>query len=421
MSPLSLGRTAVRARAQVKVRVPARAQTRLTVPNQIPVLLPSSSHAASREWYIDRLRTVMTVLVLVAHTGMTYGGAGFWFYREVGVSSHLSSILFSSFSATKEAYLMGFFFLLAGYFTPASYDRKGPGRFLLDRLLRLGIPLLFFGFVLAPTTVAMVAASDGHGFWPAILNLWRTKEFINGPLWFAQALLIFSFGYCGWRMIAARLRKPAALFTANYALKPVPNSTIWFLSAIAVGVGAIVLRVPFPVDARFFGLWLGYFSSFIFLFAVGAAAFRHKWLARVSWAQSWPWLLISVLVWPTLPLVKLYWKYRGVHAYFAGGFSFPAILYAFWEPFLAWGLIAAWLVWFRTKFNKPSKLQDWLARRAYAVYILHPPVLVGISLLLRNWHTSPLPKAAVVSILGCVLTWLAADPLVRLPGLRKIV
>jgi hypothetical protein len=40
---------------------------------------------------------------------------------------------------------MGILFLLAGYFTPGSLERKGYARFLSDRFLRLGLPLLAFG------------------------------------------------------------------------------------------------------------------------------------------------------------------------------------------------------------------------------------------------------------------------------------
>ena len=63
---------------------------------------------------------------------------------------------------------MGFFFLLAGYFTPASLERKGYARFLGDRFLRLGLPLLAFIFILGPLTVAIVAAHDGKGFWTSV-------------------------------------------------------------------------------------------------------------------------------------------------------------------------------------------------------------------------------------------------------------
>ena len=41
-----------------------------------------------------------------------------------------------------QAYFMGLLFLISGYFSPQSLDRKGPARFVRDRLIRLGIPLV---------------------------------------------------------------------------------------------------------------------------------------------------------------------------------------------------------------------------------------------------------------------------------------
>ena len=71
---------------------------------------------------------------------ITYGASGLWFYQEREPSGAPSSLLLTTFAATNQAYLMGFLFLLAGYFTPASLERKGYGRFLGDRFLRLGLP-----------------------------------------------------------------------------------------------------------------------------------------------------------------------------------------------------------------------------------------------------------------------------------------
>src|ERR1700752_2185189 len=122
--------------------------------------------APPRDLYIDRLRSVMTAFVLLHHTAITYGAAGGWFYNELHPSAAPSSILLTLFVATNQAYFMGFFFLLAGYFTSSSLERKGYGRFLADRFLRLGLPLLAFILLLAPVTVAMVTAYQGKGFWP---------------------------------------------------------------------------------------------------------------------------------------------------------------------------------------------------------------------------------------------------------------
>ena len=85
------------------------------------------------------------------------------------------------------------------------------------------------------------------------------------------------------------------------------------------------------------------------------------------------------------------------------------------------GLIAALLLIFRRYMNRPSGIWTWLNRRSYAVYIIHPVVLVGISLLLRGWAAPALVKFGVTSTLACATCWILADPLVRAPGLRRIV
>src|ERR1700734_3007689 len=117
-----------------------------------------------RDFYIDNLRSAMTALVILHHTAITYGAIGGWFWGEVQPSRSPSSILLILFCSTNQAYFMGFFFLLAGYFSPASLERKGYARFIADRFLRLGLPLLAFGLLLGPLTAAIVNYAQGEGF-----------------------------------------------------------------------------------------------------------------------------------------------------------------------------------------------------------------------------------------------------------------
>ncbi|AXC15357.1 hypothetical protein ACPOL_6113 [Acidisarcina polymorpha] len=373
---------------------------------------------AQRDFYIDRLRSVMTALVILHHTAITYGGPGGWFWREIEPSGAPSSLLFTLFCATNQAYFMGFFFLLAGFFTPGSLDRKGYRRFIADRFLRLGLPLLAFILILGPATAAIVTWAQGHGFWPTIVYLFRHRRVINGPLWFAEALLIFSLAYCGWRLAAG----PSSSGKQRVP-KPVPGSRWWLASALATAIAALAIRRFVPVGVNIFGLQLGYFAGYIFLFAVGIAAWRQDWLKQLSWKDVRPWVVAAILAWPCLPIgivIAQSVNGRG-NSNFSGGFSWTAILYAFWEPFVAWGLIAAWLLVFRERMNRPSPFWNWLNRRAYAVYIIHPPILVGIALLLHRWAAPALLKFGVVGALACAACWLFSDPLVRLPGVREIV
>jgi peptidoglycan/LPS O-acetylase OafA/YrhL len=371
-----------------------------------------------RDFYIDNLRTAMTALVILHHTAIMYGAIGGWFWREVQPSRSPSSILLILFCSTNQAYFMGFFFLLAGYFTPASLERKGYARFIADRFLRLGLPLLAFGLVLGPLTAALVTAAQGDGFWPTIVYLWQHKEFINGPLWFAQALLLFSLAYCGWRAALG-----PALAQSPQSPKPTPAYRWWLLSALAVAAASLAVRQFVPVGQNVFGLLLAYFPGYIFLFAVGVAAWRFDWLRQLSWQSARPWIVTLFIVWPCLPIGITILKAvnSAANTDTSSGLSWAAILYALWEPFVAWGLIAAWLLVFRERVNQPSAFWSWLNRRAYAVYIIHPPVLVGIALLLHGWVAPALVKFGVVGSLAIALTWLLADPLVRLPGVRRVV
>jgi len=371
-----------------------------------------------RDFYIDRLRSVMTALVILHHTAITYGGSGGWFWREFETSGAPSSTLLTLFCATNQAYFMGFFFLLAGFFTPGSLERKGFALFLSDRLLRLGLPLLAFILILGPATAALVTYARGDGFWPTILSLYQHQRIINGPLWFAQALLIFSIGYCAWRAafgnaLTAPQRTPTRL----------PSSLSWLLGALGVAAVSMAVRQFIPVGENIFGIQLAYFPGYIFLFAAGIAAWRHDWLRQLTWKQARPWVINLAIAWPCLPVGILIARAVAGQgkSNFGGGFSWTAILYALWEPFVAWGMICIWLLLFRERMNQPSAFWDWLNRRAYAVYIIHPFFLVGIALLLHGWVAPALIKFVITGSLTILTCWLVSDPLVRMPGLRRIV
>jgi len=110
------------------------------------------THERPRLFYIDNLRILLIVLVVLHHLAITYGAPGDWPYRE-GQPDMVASVVFALFGAINQAFIMGFFFMISGFFTPGSYDRKGGGPFLKDRLLRLGIPVLFYIVIIDPLVV----------------------------------------------------------------------------------------------------------------------------------------------------------------------------------------------------------------------------------------------------------------------------
>jgi fucose 4-O-acetylase-like acetyltransferase len=367
-----------------------------------------------RTFFIDRLRVVLTALVILHHTAITYGGSGSWFYREVRDGGSPTSLLLTVFCAVNQSFFMGMFFLLAGYFTPGSVARKGVRHYMQERLVRLGIPLLIFGFLLGPLTVALAGAAQGNPIGERWLSLLSQATFVIGPLWFAWALLLFACGFVLWRSVQSA--------SAQDVSRALPTSRQWLLAALVVGAVALALRQIVPVGKNVLGLQLGYFSSYVFLFALGCAASRYRWIERLERQQAMRWMGVTLVTIPTLFVAAaLAGALEGKAVNFNGGLDLPAIIYAFWEPFVAWGIIASLLVVFRERFNAPSEVWKRWGAQAYGAFIVHAPIVVVLSVALSGATIPPALKFIIVGAASIAASFGIAASLLRLPGARRVI
>lgn len=361
----------------------------------------------------DALRATLTLLVLMHHAAISYGAIGDWFYREVPTDRSLSSTLLVYFCTINQAFFMGLFFLLAGYLTPGAIVRRGIYHYILDRLKRLGLPLVFFGCVLGPVTIAIAQTSRGHPFIETLVYLLRVGTFESGPLWFAQALLLFS----GAAVLMLKLSARGQVQRLQEDVSRRWPSNIAVLgAALGTGIGALALRVFWPVGINVWGLQLGYFSSYVVLFAFGCLAARHHWLERLSSDQVHTWWRITIITLPTLPIV--YFLSRVMPALREPVLGY---IYALWEPLVAWGIVLKLLFEFQRKFSALKGLWKSLARRAYTIYIIHPPIVVAVALTWRDVTANALAKFAITGAVSCALCFFISGWLLRFPILRKIL
>ena len=124
----------------------------------------------SRLFFIDHLRAALVILVVLHHIAIVYGeGVSFW-YVDPPKTESLAGFAMVLFVFFNQAWFMGALFLLAGYFTPGSFERKGTGSFLKSRLIRLGIPLIIWIFILNPfSNIGIFLDPARVGFGPANL------------------------------------------------------------------------------------------------------------------------------------------------------------------------------------------------------------------------------------------------------------
>ena len=364
---------------------------------------------------VDALRGGTTLLVVFHHTAITYGAIGGWYYKEVPTDHSLSSMLLVFFCTFNQAWFMGLFFLLAGYYTPAALQAKGPWHFLRDRLRRLGIPLLVYGFVLGPATIALAQTAQGRPFADTLLRLWRHGEFEKGPLWFAWALLLFATFVVLWRTLRMQRTEPEVerAFPTNAAL---------LTAALATGVAAFALRLEWPVGREVWGLQLGYFASYTVLFFAGCLAAAPRWLERWPDVQVRTWRRIAWIALPVLPIVALLGgRLLGIQGRPEGGWNVPALVYALWEPFVAWGVILTLLQRCQQRFTGLGPIGTRLARRAFAIYAIHPPVLVAVTLAWRGVEAPALLKFVLSGSVACVLCYSLAGVLLTVPGVKRVL
>ena len=244
---------------------------------------------------------------------------------------------------------------------PQALARKGEAAFLSDRAVRLGLPMLIFGYLLSPLTHALAAGARGEDGLATFIQMIAGSHFDLGPLWFNQALLLFALIW----VFTPRLNRLDRLL----ARIPGPHTGIALAIALWI-VLAFVLRLAVPVGKNVFGMQLGYFASYLILFFGGAWGAQHRLLERITLHQALPWIVLSLLCFPTL------WIYAGRSGAFStnlwtGGWHIAALLYAAWEPLVATGVIVGALAIARRLYPVGKPWLTRLAKRSYTR--LHHP------------------------------------------------
>jgi peptidoglycan/LPS O-acetylase OafA/YrhL len=367
----------------------------------------------TRLHYLDNLRTFLVMLVMLVHTAITYGASGGWYYHEVSDFS-LTSIILTFGVAITQSFFMGLLFFISGYFTPPSYNRKGVLRFLKDKLIRLGLPLLFYVFVIGPLLVYFLHSRNDTPL-PRYYSEWvfSLKRIHWGPLWFVEALLIFNFIYAAWRVFSRH--------TENNLRLVFPSRRVILFAAIVTGITAFLLRLIWPAGSEVAGMQLGYFASYVLLFFLGIAAFQSGWLERIPQNTERAWIRTAIIAIFFLPLFFFLGLRSGDISSFMGGLTSQALSYALWEPFVAFGIILYLLSLFRRRLNRTSPLLQALSESSYTAYIIHPPVIVGISFLMREITAPPGLKFFTVGAAGIMACFALSWMITRIPGAKKVL
>ena len=391
---------------------------------------PGGEDAGSgrRLYFVDNIRSFVIVQVVVLHAAVTYSGLGFWYYREPAALGPPTTLSFGIIQSFIQAYSLGLLFLVAGYFVPASFRRKGGARFLRDRAVRLGVPALIYMLIINPAILYYVMRLSaeapltplGDFYLGYLLGL----QFLggSGPMWFAIALLIFSAAYVAAKLLQRDLEKEGEE-EAEGAEGPegtgeepkLPGHREVVALVLVIAAAAFAIRLVQPIGTAVLNMQLPYFSSYVALFAVGIAARRRRWLLRIPYSFGMNWLKAALvggtIFWLALFLFGI--GPEGDISMINGGLYWQSAAYALWEAFFCVGVCLGIVVIFRERFNSGGRLARLMADNSFAVYFFHPVILILVTAAMRNFALHPLAKFAVAAAVAVPICFLASGLLLR--------
>ncbi|MBX2876506.1 MAG: acyltransferase family protein, partial [Saprospiraceae bacterium] len=236
-----------------------------------------------------------------------------------------------------------------------------------------------------------------------------------GPMWFVEALLIFTFVYVLWKM--------TKVGTHSISMNA-PSTRSILIFALLLGLGQFVIRIWLPVgwSMPFTNFQLPHFLQYIFLFAFGLVAYENQWLDTITPIMGWRWFVaVQLLILVGFPLIFVLGGAAelGPEA-FMGGFGWRNLVYALWEQVVGIGMIVALLGIFKSRFNTQGILAKRLSASAYGVYVFHAPLIVLLSAIFLSFNIPQIWKFVVLSPVALLLCFGFAFLLKKLPMARKV-
>jgi len=373
---------------------------------------------AQRLLFIDNIRWTMILLVLSMHATDTYSPFGNWYYTDRSQTTFGTALVFGTYQSTLQAFFMALLFFVAGFFAAPSYDRKGFTRFVRNRWVRLGIPTALYILVIGPLTQYFLSRTWGTGgfAYQWFLHL-RNGEILSetGPMWFAAVLLVFSLLYAGLRA--------ATGVPAKYVnVLPIGKAILGLVALMACAT--FVVRVFIPQDRAVLNVHPGDLPQYILMFSAGILAHRQRWLESLPTRTGVRWA--TLLLGPAVALFAILLIYGGAAdgdtSLYSGGTNIVSLGKSIWESLVCVGASLAIIVVYRERFNKQGRLAALLSENAFAVYLVHPPIIILMAILLHSISAPVVLKAVLLTATSALVTFsIAALVLRRVPLLQRIL
>ena len=337
---------------------------------------------------MDALRAVTMLLVLIFHACIVYipFTTDLVPYQDAQRSPFLGWVVLFT-----RLFHMPVFFLISGFFAAFLYETRGARSFLVHRLKRVGLPLVYSWLILYPLMIgswfyarSMVAGSVpdvGREVLSVIqaqgINLWH--------LWFLYQLLILCviavpvISLAG--LIPQLLRERLLAISKDLILRP------WGV-ALWVFTSAVILNHPsgiflFDVDTSLLPPVANLAGNGIFV-VFGWLLYQHREVFNELKQPAWGYFITGFVC-------------HGVYLYLVFSKGNTHIVTITSLALSVWLLIYGILGLFLRYLDGENPWRRYIADASFWIYLSHPPVLALLAPLLSFWAFPAVVKFCVVT------------------------
>lgn len=361
-----------------------------------------------RVHFIDWLRIFAVLLLFPFHVLRVFDSFDPFYVKADAVSHAVGNVLWFI-----GVWHMPLLFFLAGCSTYFALRKRTTGRYALERVTRLLVPLIFGTLILIPPQTwfggrfnSGYSASYGHYLVSGDFLKWNIQDggdyfggFGIGQLWFILFLFIISLVVLPLVMTAARGRaRGAAERFSRWLARPV-----WWL--LPVVLFFLADEVPEIAGQNF--------VYYLLIFLFGFFTVCHPAFMEAAKRYRWPALAVGVGL-------SLFWV-LGVD--WRESFPDPG-----WERAVlqllafgaVWLMIVGLLGFGKRYLDRPSAALSYLAEASYPVYILHQTVIVILGFYVVQMGIPVWTQAVVLLVLVLAGTFALYEIVRRVLPLRVL-
>jgi surface polysaccharide O-acyltransferase-like enzyme len=373
----------------------------------------------------DYLRSFGVLLVLLHHALLAY--VTFGFLNPTDPTATFSPIVdsakwagFDRIVLLNDTFFMPLLFFVSGLFVWPSLERKGPARFLLGRLTRLGIPFLIGVIVLIPVayypTILEIGLVFGgtQSFGEFWIGFARRGFAPTGSLWFVWLLLAFdclaALFYAAFRRAGANSKRRLTSVFDNsllFALVLIGFAFVAYLPMRTVFAPGQWLGIgPFQMEIVRLFLYLVYFAAGVAIGARGLerGAFRADGPFSKYW---WAWVLAGLLSYAVLAVV-----FRS-----APQSPLSRCLFILETALVVLGLTSVFVRFAR----RHVPVLDSLSANTYGIYLIHYLVVIWLQYAVLRIDLPAVAKGAIVFFGGLALCWGTIAAIRRIRAVARII